>query len=169
MRAGQVVRIRVNPKDCMSVLDVMEVTGMQTQGMSFSAIVSLALSSAMEGLRQQGVIPTRTGFEFSDMMSVYLRGSSQGRKVAMTNAIYNAGSEFQVRPVAMPADLPEDDGYIEPVDNPTPEVLRARRALAELCAKKELSEQNSAVMWQAEDQREYEKNYRIVYPGESLV
>ncbi len=45
MRAGLAVTIRVNPKDCQSVLDVMEKLGINTTGQSFSQLVALTFSS----------------------------------------------------------------------------------------------------------------------------
>ena len=167
MRAGQVVRIRVNPKDCMSALDVLGVAGVPAENMSFSSAVSLAFSSMLEGMRQQGVIPTRDGFEFSQMMQKYLRGP-QGQKLAVADAIYKQGPSFQVKPVLPVVDNHSDDReWQEP--EVSPEVRRASRMLAELIAKRELAEQSSAVIWSNDDQAEYERYYRIVYPGEPLV
>ena len=53
-----VVTVRVNTLDCLSMLDVLEVAGVKVEGMSFSAIVSLALSSLVSAARRGNIIPT---------------------------------------------------------------------------------------------------------------
>ena len=63
-RSGNVVTIRVAPKDCMSIVDVVKASGIHTGGMSFSMLVSLALSSSMQTFRDQGIVPDREGWEY---------------------------------------------------------------------------------------------------------
>ena len=67
MRAGNVVSIRVNPTDTLSVIDLMKELNMPMHTLSFPAMVSLALASSLQALREQGVIPERTGFEYNEM------------------------------------------------------------------------------------------------------
>lgn len=92
-KVGRAVYIRVSPKDCMAVVDVLRQIDLLPRGMSFAQAVSLALSSAFEGLRQAGIIPTRTGFEFTDMMVHFPpdRKIDRMRKLDVTNAISGAG------------------------------------------------------------------------------
>lgn len=95
MRAGRVVRIRINPKDCLSVADIVDKAQIYTNGMSFSQVVSLALSSMLEAYRQGALIPVRDGFEYTKMMARFGDNPKvdRGRKLAITQAIQMAGSE----------------------------------------------------------------------------
>jgi hypothetical protein len=77
-KAGEVVYIRVNPKDCLSVLDLMKKTGVSIRDKSFPQMVSLALSSALEAMRMQGIIPAEPDmFQYSNRMKYY---AGRGRK-----------------------------------------------------------------------------------------
>lgn len=95
MRAGSVVNIRVNPRDSMSVVDLVKQSGLAMEGMSFAQMVSLALSGCLEELRKRGVVPERSGFEYSEICRPYLQQRS-GRKLAITEQIQSIGSEFKV-------------------------------------------------------------------------
>lgn len=88
---GQVVRIRVNPRDCLSVLDVVQVTAIDVKGMSFASIISMTFSSLLESLRKQGTIPRNEGFDFEVRMRPYLEGKSTANKRAITERIYLDG------------------------------------------------------------------------------
>ena len=107
MRAGSVVNIRVNPRDSMSVVDLIRQGNVPNmEGMSFAQMVSITLSSCLEELRKKGVVPTREGYEYSEMVGPYLRHRN-GRKLAITEQIHNMGSEFKVE-MSLPAEpLPE--------------------------------------------------------------
>jgi hypothetical protein len=171
LRAGQVVRIRVNPTDCLSVLDLMQAVGIKTTGMSFSQCASLALSSLLHTARHSKILPEPDGFDYLQRMQPFAQGNiSQKAKLEMTNRIHAQGATFQA------PSLPEiirgehsPEAYEEPVEVVTPELRRARTRLGELCAKRELAEGNRDVMWTGEDQMEYEKNFAVVYPGENLL
>lgn len=153
MRAGQVVRIRVNPKDCMSAVDVLEAAGINTRGMSFSGVISLALSSMLEGLRQKNIIPERDGFEYLKVMEPYLR-NTQHMKVSVANTIYGAG-DFIVKPVETPAP--------NPMAGLSTEQRLARSRLSELVAKKEAIADGHQLVWQESDEAEFQQLYFQVY------
>lgn len=89
MKVGKVVRVRVNPADCMGCVDIVRTLGVNTVGMSFAAVVSLALRSALATLRDNKVIPTRDGFEFAAMMEPFQDQPAidRVRKLDITNAI----------------------------------------------------------------------------------
>lgn len=174
MRAGQVVRIRVNPKDCVSVLDVLRVAGVNTKGMSYSSIVSLAMSALLQGLRDAKTIPDRDGFEYLQMMEPYLR-NGQGNKVKITNNIYGMASQGRVvAGIGIPTldvDDEDEDSTAErpepvPAEGPvTAEVRDARRRLLELQTKKNLIEDEvDGVLWSASDEQEWNELYKVVYP-----
>ncbi len=97
MRAGRVTSIRVNPSDCMGVIDVVECAGVQQSGASFAMHVSLALSVCIETMRKNGLIPERTGYEYSEMMQRFEGNEGQKkRQLAYANSIHLQGSEFHV-------------------------------------------------------------------------
>lgn len=105
MKPGRTANIRINPKDCMACIDVVKKTGMNLQGASFSVIVSTALSSALESFRQNGIIPSRDGFEYTDMMRDYPLQPKEGRAraLAITKTFSMVGSTGQV-PAIVPID-----------------------------------------------------------------
>lgn len=171
LKAGLVISLRINPKDCMSVVDVLAKTGTVIPGMSFSAMTALALSSLLETMRQQGKIPTRDGFEFSEMMTPYLSGK-HARKVATAKALEGLGSDFSA-PVLprheagqlTPAQPPVQPTQKQPSAQQDLEHRQAARRLTELLQKKDLAEDGQGgVVWSAADQAEYDECYKVVYP-----
>ena len=99
MAVGEVVRIRVNPRDAMSVADCVRILGFNYTGMSFSQACAIALSSLLESARNTGVLPEHTGFDYSDIMEPFTMRKRTARKQAISKAINMAGSEFQVPPL----------------------------------------------------------------------
>ena len=94
MKGGEVVTIRVNPRDCMAVAWIVKSVGLEIHGMSFAQAVAIALSSLLESMRQKGVIPDDTGFEYSNMMRPFVVKKRSGRKLdvakTITEMTYNA-------------------------------------------------------------------------------
>lgn len=71
MTPGRVVRLRLSPKSCMQAVDALEKMGLSTRDMenlSFSHAVKKVLESCLIALERDGIIPTRDGFEFLEMM-----------------------------------------------------------------------------------------------------
>lgn len=101
LNRGVVVSIRVNPLDCLSVIDLLEQHDMIIRGQSFASMVSLAFSSMLAGLRKNGVVPTRDGFEFNDMMNRYATSSRDSRKLEVTNTLKSVSSDFVIKPVGV--------------------------------------------------------------------
>lgn len=154
LRAGRVVSVRVNPKDCQSILDLVEKLPVPfSQDMSFAQHVSLALSSLLETARQQGLLPEPDQFEYLNRMERFgFNRHSHGRKLAITETIGTLGSEFKAPVVNKPA----EQGYVEP--ELTPDQRRAWTRIRELDAKQALAEQpGSGVVWSASDQAEYDR------------
>ena len=87
-RGGVVARIRVNPRDCLSILDILQSNGIDIQGMSFSAITSLAMTCMLESLRKGEVIPRNDGFDYNERMGPYLEGKSTSDKSGLTGGLY---------------------------------------------------------------------------------
>lgn len=69
-KSGKVVFIRVNPRDCMGVTDLLKAIGIDVE-MTFPQAVSIALASALETFRSHQIIPRRTGEEYNRMMQRY--------------------------------------------------------------------------------------------------
>ena len=87
MKGGMVVRIRVAPKDCMSIVDAAQTLGIQPTQYSMSALTSLVLSSLLEVQRKAGTVPIRSGFEYLSMMEPYTNRKGATRQ-KMTDALY---------------------------------------------------------------------------------
>jgi hypothetical protein len=178
MKAGNVVSIRVNPRDTMTVIDLVESLGMPMHTLSFPAMVSLALSSCLQALRDQGTVPDRTGFEYNERTAGIVGVGQTKMKRAATEAILSTGSEFKVaappkpsmtfvKPVSQIGTV-----EVEPDNTPaaveeeivTTEMRLARRRLAELVAKQDLIEAKApGVTWSSGDQREFDDLCKVVY------
>lgn len=86
----------------MSCIDVVQKTGVNLQGASFTIIVSAALSSLLESMRQAGVIPVRDGFEYAQMMGTYPKQgkANHARALAITKTFQVAMPSGQMPAVA---------------------------------------------------------------------
>lgn len=102
MKGGMVVRIRVSPKDCMSLVDAAQVLGLQPTQYSMSALTSLVLSSLLEVQRKAGTVPTRSGFEYLSMMEPYTNRKGVTRQ-KMTDALYKGQLQGAVGGLAQSA------------------------------------------------------------------
>ncbi len=101
MKGGMVVRMRISPRDCMSILDAAEAAGMKADEFSFSALSSIVMSSILEGLRRSNTIPHRDGFEYLRMMQPFLDKKGAARQ-HMTTALYGK----PVMPISPPSAMP---------------------------------------------------------------
>ena len=103
MKPGRTANIRISPKDCMSCIDVVKKTGINLQGASFTIIVSTALSSMLESFRQNGIIPTRDGFEYAEMMHSYPKqGKADHARALAITSTFNANMPKGQVPAALP-------------------------------------------------------------------
>lgn len=167
MRAGLVVNIRVNPRDCQTVLDVLDSIGYKRTGNSFAQLVSLTLSSLLETQRMAGNVPEPDPFEYLNKLGEYIGQQRSSKKLQVAKVIHNGGAAvrapaIQTKPVAKTTEA-EANEYIPPAV--TTEQREAGRRLAELDAKKELAQTNSAVLWSLRDDAEYQQLYKQVYGG----
>lgn len=143
MKAGRVVRLRISPKDCMSVDDIVRKVHMFTPGMSFSQAASITLAALIETFRKQGHVPIRDGFEFTEMMNAYPKDQyAKRRQIDITRTIDQAGSEIE---------MPVMPGMID-VES-SPQVKRLYMKLQELAAKRDADPEN----WSEAEQVEYKK------------
>jgi len=160
MKTGRVVYIRVNPKDCMSCVDVCQKVGLVTRGMSFAQLVSLALSSLLETVRKDGAIPTRDGYEYNEMMAPWEGGKNTKVTVQLNRAIELQGSEFVVPP------LPTGQDNKDVVISRNPAIARYENLIRELQEKKKYSPENAdaydeeILQYTAQIAEEYKKEQR---------
>lgn len=68
MKPGTVARIRVNPKDCIGIIDMLKAAGINTEHKSFAACTSLALSAMLDIMRKNQIIPDGDGFDYLEKM-----------------------------------------------------------------------------------------------------
>jgi hypothetical protein len=194
MNVGSVVRIRVNPKDTMSVIDLVKRSGLDITGMSFPTMVSLALSASMNTMRENGHLPTRDGFEYAEMTYGILGvgQKSDARKRMINNTVQSAGPRFAVTvPMATKEqEAPAPTGYVKQAGWTPPKqpslMDRLKRAeltgmalepedqavmdvakeqLSTLAKKKDrIEEEHSGEQWTEKDAADWAKYYPIVYP-----
>lgn len=104
MKGGMVVRLRVAPKDCMSIIDAAQTLGIQPTQYSMSALTSLVLSSLLEVQRKAGTVPTRSGFEYLSMMEPYTNRKGVTRQ-KMTDALYKGQLQGAIGGLSQPAPI----------------------------------------------------------------
>jgi hypothetical protein len=96
MIPGRVVRVRLSPRDCMGIADVVDKIEQYIPGMSFDVAVRLALSAALETFRANGSIPTRDGFEYTEMMDKYESTKADARRQqALSKAFHMQGPDVK--------------------------------------------------------------------------
>lgn len=173
MKGGNVARIRVNPKDCQSVLDLLDKVQIPRQHMSFAQCVSIALSSLLETARINKTLPEPDPFQYINRMGQYLGNGHKHHQMKMraTSAIGSIGEHFQAPALTTEPARPFEqyDPSIHPVPG-EPEVITAdrmrdARRLSELASKKDMWENgNRSVSWSSQDEEEYQQLYKVIYP-----
>lgn len=171
MKAGHVVTIRVNPRDCQSVLDVLDAAGVPRKALSFAQCVSLAMGCLLETARRGNVIPEPDEFEYLNRLSQYVGKGKVRKTVRMSEALHDLGGAMRA-PVlgggeegpsaaqARPADLVVP----EAVDTESPEYKEAQRTLTNLLVRKEQADDDPS-LWNDAYEREFQRCYRVVYPN----
>lgn len=86
-KIGKVVRIRLSPQDCLSVVDIVNQTNSYIPGMSFANAVSAALQTALATLRSLDIVPTRDGFEFLEMMQKFETTKGHRKVLSLEQAV----------------------------------------------------------------------------------
>ncbi len=161
MRAGHVVQIRVNPKDCQSLLDLMELVGIDPRPLSFPQIVSLGLSTLLENARTNSRLPEPDEFQYLPRMQQWLgKGRGNQRKARIASSLHDLGGNFKA-PV-MPAEGPGPVSEAEPLhatadasqQTATPEMVARLSWLARQQEERELTMSETL---------EFTKLERIVY------
>lgn len=167
MKAGHVATIRVNPRDCQSVLDVLDAAGLPRKSLSFAQCVSLALGSLLETARRSNMIPEPDEFQYLNRMQEYMTPARRKKTVRIADALHNLGGSM--RTPALPGDevgpsaaQANTEGRSEEEDD-SPEVREAQAKLTKLLVKKEQSEDGGP--WTNEDELEFNRLYSIIYPN----
>lgn len=84
-----VARVRVSPKDCLAIMDLMEGMGMDPYQHSFSGCVSLALSSLIAVARKGGIIKQEEdGYQYLNRIGPFMDQASTKVKRERTNSMY---------------------------------------------------------------------------------
>lgn len=166
MKAGMVVRLRVNPKDCQSVLDILDRVSIPYHSLSFSQCASLALASLLETARIHKNIPEPDPFQYMNRMEgFYGHGHSMQRKrIGAANALGSIGESFQAPVVSI---TPVHTAQHEPLSlvPVNADEMRDRSRMSELYSKKDMYENgNRSVSWSDADEAEYQELYKRVYP-----
>ena len=100
MKAGRVVRLRVNPKDCLGILDILEGAKVDTKGKSFASCTALALGIAIQTLRRAKAIrEEEDGFSFLDRMAPFEGSFGHKRKMEYSKTLY----QQQARGLELPS------------------------------------------------------------------
>lgn len=166
MKAGQVTRLRVNPKDCQSVLDLLDRIGVPYQNLSFSQCTSIALASLLETARVHKTLPEPDPFQYLNRMSPFLgHGTSMQRKrLAAANALGSIGETFQAPTLISTDQIPTEAMRAQP-EAMSLDMRQARTRLNELVSKKEMIDDGvPGLTWSASDDAEYWELYKVVYP-----
>lgn len=155
MKPGHVISMRVSPRNCMAVLDLLRMADVPLEGMSFSAACSRALDLAMSGLIKAGQLPERDGFEYSEMMAPFGLGTTgrtaRDAQSARVASMFEGSQAAENRaPVSAPG---------------KPSVEDAKRGLRELLGRYEGpdGEQVSTDEWSEEDQKLYNTYLEVIY------
>jgi len=169
IRPGRVAMIRINPKDCMAIVDTVKNAGLHIPGMSFAQATSIALGCAMETFRKHNVIPERDGFEYNAVMQEF-PNNTNGRKVrqfSIQKSIESAGSAVIYPPakvtprdesneqmseeeIALREEYVSRNALPDPATHPDINVRRIYTRLKELDSKRNLDPVNF-------DQAEYDE------------
>lgn len=146
-RPGEVVSIRINPKDCLGILDLMDATKVSVANKSFPQMVSTALAGFIQAARDNQVIPAEPDmFQYGPRMQRYTnRKSSDAGSIA---SVMN-GARF----VQPQSEEPEVKF------KPTADQRRAVTRMQELEVKKE----HAPDTWTHNDELEYKECERVAF------
>lgn len=101
-----VARIRVSPKDCMGIVDIMKGMGMNPYEHSFSGCVALSMSALIAVARKGGIIPKEEdGFQYLNVMESFLDQPSTRAKRERTNQLYERAQQGLDNPAPPMPDL----------------------------------------------------------------
>lgn len=158
MKPGLVVSIRISPKDCQSIVALMDASGVSRQGQTFSGMASLALSSLLQTARTNGTIAEPDPFNYWNEVGEYHKGRARDKD--KERIVRAASSKITPPTVNTPSFGVVDTGLSQIGTVLTSDVRQAGIRLKELLVKQENAPNN----WSAADQQEFDQLYKIVYP-----
>lgn len=158
MKPGLVVSIRISPKDCQSIVALMDASGVSRQGQTFSGMASLALSSLLQTARTSGTIAEPDPFNYWNEVGEYHKGKARDKD--KEKIVQAASSKITPSTVNTPSFGVVDAGLSQIGTVLTSDVRQAGIRLKELLVKQENAPDN----WSAADQQEFDQLYKIVYP-----
>lgn len=158
MKPGLVVSIRISPKDCQSIVALMDASGVSRQGQTFPGMASLALSSLLQTARANGAIAEPDPFNYWNEVGEYHKGRARDKD--KERIVQAASSKITPPTVNAPPFGAVDTGLSQIGTVLTSDVRQAGIRLKELLVKQENAPDN----WSAADQQEFDQLYKIVYP-----
>jgi len=154
LKGGMTPTIRISPKDCLSILDVLDVAGVQRHGMSFASCTSLALSSLIGMARQAGIIEEPDGFAYLERVGPYHGQRNDKRKRATANHLY-AAAQHGSAAISLPR-----------VNTSMPPQVMEEQALRELKDRfTKLNDRKEAdILLSIEEEQEWQACFSVLYP-----
>ena len=166
LMAGIVARIRVNPKDSQSILDLLDSLGIARHNMSFSGCVSMALASLLETARLQKLLPEPDPFQYINRLGSYVGNGNAQQAVRQQAATQmgRLGERFIAPTLAGGAQAvrPAEPSGVTELDT-SAENEYAKSRLSVLVTEKDMAE-NGVGNWPADKEQEFQLLYKIVYP-----
>ena len=154
MKAGMVTTVRISPKDCISILDILDVAQVRRDNMSFASCTSLALSSLIGMARQAGIIEEPDGFAFLDKVGPYRDGKNNKVKRLTSNSLYLAAQHGSAA-ISLPR-----------VNTSMPPQVMEEQALRELKDRfTKLNDRKEAdIPLSMEEEKEWQACFSVLYP-----
>lgn len=95
MKNGMVCSLRINTKDCLAILDLMHIVGIDPyDGRSFASCTSMALSSLIDVARKSRIIKMEEdGFQYLNKMKPFIDKGMNKKKNKMAEALYSRAAQ----------------------------------------------------------------------------
>lgn len=154
LKGGMTPTIRISPKDCLSILDVLDVAGIDRRTMSFASCTSLALSSLIGMAQRAGIIEMPDGFAYLERVGPYHGQKNDKRKRVASNNLYERSMRGGVA-VSLP-----------PVNQSMPPQVMEEQALRELKDRfTKLNDRKEAdIPLSLPEEEEWQACFSVLYP-----
>ncbi len=170
LRPGLVATIRVDPKNCQSVLHVLEAAGVTSKDKSFAVCVSDALGILLESSRVAGVLPEPDPFQFLNELRYHVGKEAPDRRKKA--APFIAAAKQITRGVAKHETVaPSTEPTAGWVDSTIPtdpyRLIQYRAANLRLvdAARKKQEAEVTDVVWSDKEEEQYQRDIKLVYDG----
>jgi hypothetical protein len=71
-KPGKVATIRINPTECLQIIDFLERSGIEPSGRSFSTCVGIVVHALLKDAHQRGFMQDVDGFQYNNKMAQFL-------------------------------------------------------------------------------------------------